>query len=492
MPASFPVAFDVPANPNLNTSMAGSGFEHDLQHVNINDMMKAVQLRIGINGSPDTSSLTYQVNTGGANITVLQGSVSTLNSQLGITNSNLTTVTNTVSANSTAITNLTATKLNLAGGTMTGQLVVQYRPPAVSAGSYTTAQLLLTNTGSADNPPQLGFQASGVLGMSLYLNASGLNAITNLGGSSLIINTSGQLNPLSFADGSIPSAKIVPGSIGTDRHVSASITNALLAPGCVDASKFAAGTMNSIQNAAGVPVGAIIMYGGYPPSGVPPGNWAFCDGSALSRTTYSTLYAYLGTLYGAGDGSTTFNLPDFRARSPVGSGTLSGNTWVGSPGSVNGVYPGWVGGEWSHVLSVAEMPSHNHGVSDPGHAHGITQSAHAHSISDPGHAHSISDGGHAHTSYYPNPYGTVFGAQAGGSTTYIANGVSSNTTSTNGTGIGIYGAATGIGIYGANANITVNAAGTGISIAAAGSSGAHNNVQPSLGVMFLIKTLPGG
>ena len=53
-------------------------------------------------------------------------------------------------------------------------------------------------------------------------------------------------------------------------------------------------------------------------------------------------------------------------------------------------------------------------------------------------------------------------------------------------------AGTGIGIYGANANITIVAAGTGISIAAAGSSGAHNNVQPSLGIMFIIKLLPGG
>jgi microcystin-dependent protein len=491
MPASFPAAFDVPANPNLNTSMAGSGFEHDLQHVNINDMMKAVQLRIGITGSPDTNSVTNQVNTGAANITVLQGSVSTLNSQLGITNSNLTTVTNTVAGNSASITNLTATKLNLAGGAMTGQLTVQYRPPAVSAGSYTTAQLLLSNVGSADNPPQLGFQAAGTLGMSLYLNASGLNAITNLGGSSLIINTSGQLNALSFSDGSIPSAKIVPGSVGTAQITSASITNALLAPGCVDASKLAPGTMNSIQAAAGVPVGTIIMHGGYPPTAAnPPPGWLFCDGSAISRTTYAALYGVVGGLYGAGDGSSTFNLPDFRARAPIGCGSYTGSAWV-SP-VINGVYPGWVGGEWTHVLSAAEMPSHAHGISDPGHAHGVSQSAHAHSISDPGHAHSIADGGHTHVFPYPNPYGTVFGAQAGGSTTYIANGVSYGTTQNSGTGIGIYGAGTGIGIYGANANISIAAAGTGISIAAAGSSGAHNNVQPSLAVSFFIKYLTGG
>src|ERR1700756_3004519 len=99
MPASFPAAFDVPPNPTLNTSMAASGYEHDLAHVNLNDMTKAVQLRVGINGSADPTSLTNQVNTAMANITVLQGSVSTLNSQLGITNANLTSVSNQVSIN---------------------------------------------------------------------------------------------------------------------------------------------------------------------------------------------------------------------------------------------------------------------------------------------------------------------------------------------------------------------------------------------------------
>jgi microcystin-dependent protein len=491
MPAVFPAAFDVPSNPNLNTSMAGSGFEHDLQHVNINDMMKAVQLRIGLTNSPDPTSVTNQVNTAGANITVLQGSVSTLNSQLGITNSNVTAVTNTVAGHTTSIANLTSTKLNLAGGTMTGQLFIAYKPPAISAGAYSTSQLLLSNTGSADNPPQLGFQAAGVLGMSLYLNASGLNAITNQGGSSLIINTSGQLNPLSFSDGSIPSAKLVPGSVGTAQITSASITNALLAPGCIDTSKFVGGTMNAIQNAAGCPVGTIIMWGGYPVAAAnPPNGWYPCDGTALSRTTYSALFAVMGGLFGAGDGSTTFNLPDFRARCPIGSDYYAPGppaSWVGNV--INGVYPGWVGGEWTHVLSVAEMPSHAHSISDGGHNHGHSDPGHAHSVADPQHAHSIADPGHAH--YYVNSNNNTMNAAGGNNTNYQQNQIGANTNAA-GTGIGIYGAATGIGIYAAGTGMSNVASGTGIGIYAAGSSGAHNNVQPSLGVTFLIRIYPAG
>lgn len=52
-----------------------------------------------------------------------------------------------------------------------------------------------------------------------------------------------------------------------------------------------------------------------------PSGWLLCDGSAVSRTTYSTLFAVVGTTYGVGDGSTTFNIPDLQGRFPMGKGT---------------------------------------------------------------------------------------------------------------------------------------------------------------------------
>jgi len=72
----------------------------------------------------------------------------------------------------------------------------------------------------------------------------------------------------------------------------------------------------------GFPVGGMIPYGG---ASAPTG-WLLCDGSAVSRTTYYALFQAIGTGWGAGDGSTTFNLPDAIGAAPVGVGTSTGYT----------------------------------------------------------------------------------------------------------------------------------------------------------------------
>jgi len=96
-----------------------------------------------------------------------------------------------------------------------------------------------------------------------------------------------------------------------------------------------------------MPIGIIVHWG----NSTPPVDWLICDGSAVSRSTYSALFAIIGTSFGPGDGSTTFNLPDPRGRSFVGVGTGSGL----SPRVL-----GATGGEESHVLTTAEGPSHTH------------------------------------------------------------------------------------------------------------------------------------
>lgn len=89
-----------------------------------------------------------------------------------------------------------------------------------------------------------------------------------------------------------------------------------------------------------------------------PSLWVACDGSAISRTTYSALFSALGTTYGAGDGSTTFNVPNFNGRSPLGVG--QGTTGEGDVTGTNRSLAD-TGGYETHTLIEDEMPSHTHG-----------------------------------------------------------------------------------------------------------------------------------
>lgn len=82
-----------------------------------------------------------------------------------------------------------------------------------------------------------------------------------------------------------------------------------------------------------------------------------CNGQEVSRTTYAALFAAIGTRYGDGDASTTFNLPDFRGRSPMGAGQGSGLSNRDINTSVLG--------EERHTQTEAEMPSHTHGWQGP-------------------------------------------------------------------------------------------------------------------------------
>ena len=71
------------------------------------------------------------------------------------------------------------------------------------------------------------------------------------------------------------------------------------------------------ENQQRTPVGTILTYA----IATAPTGFLICDGSAVSRTTYAELFAVIGTTWGSGDGSTTFNLPDFQAVAPIGAGT---------------------------------------------------------------------------------------------------------------------------------------------------------------------------
>lgn len=100
-----------------------------------------------------------------------------------------------------------------------------------------------------------------------------------------------------------------------------------------------------------VPTGGMLMWG----TASAPTGYLLCNGATVSRSTYSALFAVIGTAYGAGDGSTTFTLPDFRDRFPVGAGTsYSANSQGGSKDAIVVSH--------THTGTTSTIGDHTHGV----------------------------------------------------------------------------------------------------------------------------------
>lgn len=115
----------------------------------------------------------------------------------------------------------------------------------------------------------------------------------------------------------------------------------------------------------GTPIGAGMDFWGT----TAPTGWLFCYGQAVSRTTYSKLFAKIGTAHGVGDGSTTFNLPDKRGRASFGKDDMGGSSadrLTDQSGGIDGDTLGDTGGAETHQLVTSEMPAHTHSISGGG------------------------------------------------------------------------------------------------------------------------------
>jgi microcystin-dependent protein len=190
-----------------------------------------------------------------------------------------------------------------------------------------------------------------------------------------------------------------------------------------------------------VPIGTVHQYSGL----IAPDGYFLCDGSAVSRSIYTELFNVIGTTYGVGDGSTTFNLPNLKARVAVGKDSASSYA----------VNLGDTGGEYEHKLTIPEMPAHVHtGVTDP-------SGLHNHGITDPGHTHS----------YVNQPYQQ--GCDNALDTEKAADNVNQSHTTTSST-----------------TGITINNDGTHTHTFTTDSTGGdqpHNNLQPYIVLNYIIK-----
>lgn len=203
-----------------------------------------------------------------------------------------------------------------------------------------------------------------------------------------------------------------------------------------------------------VPIGGSILF----PSATPPNsNWLLRNGQAIGRVAYAALFALIGTTFGAGDGSTTFNIPNSTDKMPIGAGNLYAL--------------GATGGATTHTLTAGEIPSTGLTVpiTDPGHTHTITDPNHLHGVTDPGHFHSMT----------PNSL------TGGGGTP--ATPAASNTTTAQNTGS----KTTGVSVNSASTGITgANSGTTGITAALAGAGGgSHSILNPYLAEYWMIRVL---
>jgi microcystin-dependent protein len=243
-------------------------------------------------------------------------------------------------------------------------------------------------------------------------------------------------------------------------------------------------------NPYNVPLGAGLPFFGLV---APNSSFAFPRGQPISRTTYSALFALIGTTYGAGDGATTFALPDLSGRllacrEGMDSAPAPGRITADGSG-IDGTALGATGGAETITLATSQIPSHTHAntLTDPGHIHGVSDPTHAHSVSDPTHAHGVSDPTHNHTA------AGAFVVNTGGGLNISSSGPYGTAANTNAaaTGISIQAAATGVAIQGAATGVSIQSGSTGASIvnAAQGGGLAHNNMPPTMMVNYIMRVL---
>lgn len=229
--------------------------------------------------------------------------------------------------------------------------------------------------------------------------------------------------------------------------------------------------------AAAFPIGLVQLW---PKSTAPNSSWLVCDGSAVSRTTYSDLYTVIGVTYGTGNGSSTFNLPDFRARVPVGynSGAIDDNSDGSNDRSTRAIAA--TAGEEDVALATSNLPSHTHANSLSNT--GTDSVAQQTNVSDSGHNHTLNDPGHRHQliGSYATSGADIFADIRHMTNTYTA------------TGQPIQPSTTGITLNTGNAVLNVtnpthsHSVNVSLTNAAVGGGGAHNNMQPFQVINYII------
>lgn len=274
----------------------------------------------------------------------------------------------------------------------------------INAGTTTATALNVTT----DTSGSLDIQTSGVNAISIsntqvvtlanpLLPASGGTGISSLGaGVATFLGTPSSANLLAAVTDETGTGSLVFGTAPTIS--SANLTGTPVAPTAAAGTNTTQVATTAFVLANGVPTGGLVMWS----TGTAPSGFLLCNGAAVSRSTYAALFAVVGTTFGSGDGSTTFNVPNYTNRMPYG-------TTVGATGG----------------SADAVVVSHTHTATSV--------------VTDPGHTHTYQG-----SNYQPNN-------AAGSIPDWI--GASTMTTNSNTTGITVATTNSTTGVSGTNANL---------------------------------------